>query len=172
VDSPLPRPEGTPETLAQEKLDRRDSAPDVRDLDLDALLLPAARTGRRDPHLSRCSKSSIEERGRDVIERSSGSLRKAGSNLRRVGVAVRALGRGLNLGNERLGRARLLSARMVATSDSFLTDLLHEARVVGAKRRAGDGRGAALGSAADERRALSERHEEMVTHARSAVHAH
>ena len=104
----------TPETLAEEKLDRGDPRPNVRDLDLDSLLLAAARAGRRDPHLPRRAQCRIEESGGDVIERSSCGLREPRTNLGRVGMAVPARERGLDLSDERLGHGVLPPSRVVS----------------------------------------------------------
>ena len=142
ADSPLPPPEAVAEALAQEKLDRRDPRPNVRDLDLDSLLLAAARTGRRDPHLPRCAERGVEQRGLDVIERSSRCLGKPRTNLCRVGMAVPARESGLDLSDERLGHGALSPSRKVSASDSLLSDLLDQRGVMRAERRVGEGGGA------------------------------
>jgi hypothetical protein len=118
------------QALAEEKLDRCDPTPNIRDLDLDPLLLAAARAGCRDPRLPCCSKRGVEQRGRDVIERGSSGLGEARANLRRVGMTIPARESRRDLSDERVCDGALPPPRMVAVSHKFLSDLLDQAVAV------------------------------------------
>src|SRR5262245_50557097 len=122
-----------------------------------------------DPDWPNGSQRGVEERGLDVVQGGGSGLREPGTNLRRISAVPGHRG-SLDLSDERLSRGALPSPRNVALSDSLLPDLLDHGRVMRAEVRTGDGGGAALTAASEERLALGEGHEEMVAEEPLAVH--